>query len=45
VIGRTITESSLARPQPLRARDGSPNVVFVVLDDVGYGQLSPFGDW
>jgi arylsulfatase A-like enzyme len=43
VIGRTITESSPAWPQPLRAREGSPNVVFVVLDDVGYGQLSSFG--
>ena len=40
VIGRTIAESSPAWPQPLRARDGSPNVLFVVLDDVGYGQLS-----
>jgi arylsulfatase A-like enzyme len=43
VIGRTIAESSPAWPQPLRAREGSPNVVFVVLDDVGYGQLSSFG--
>jgi arylsulfatase A-like enzyme len=43
VIGRTISESSPAWPQPLRARPGSPNVLFVVLDDVGYGQLSPFG--
>jgi hypothetical protein len=40
VIGRTVEESSPAWPAPLRARDGAPNVLFVVLDDVGYGQLS-----
>ena len=43
VIGRTVEESSPAWPAPLRARDGAPNVLFVVLDDVGYGQLSCFG--
>ncbi len=42
-IGRTVSESSPAWPKPLRAPEGSPNVVFVVLDDVGYGQLSAFG--
>jgi arylsulfatase len=43
VIGRTASESSPAWPAPIRARDGAPNVLFVVLDDVGYGQLSCFG--
>jgi arylsulfatase len=43
VIGRTVQESSPAWPAPLRARDGAPNVLFFVLDDVGYGQLSAFG--
>ena len=43
VIGRTVEESSPAWPAPIRARDGAPNVLFVVLDDVGYGQLSCFG--
>ena len=43
VIGRTTEESSPAWPTPVRARDGAPNVLFVVLDDVGYGQLSCFG--
>ena len=42
-IGRTVEESSPAWPAPIRARDGAPNVVFLVLDDVGYGQLSCFG--
>ena len=43
VIGRTTDESNPAWPQPLRARPGSPNVLFVVLDDTGYGQLSCYG--
>ena len=43
VIGRTTEESSPAWPEPPRARDGAPNVILFVLDDVGYGQLSSFG--
>lgn len=42
-IGRTVEESSPAWPTPISARDGAPNVIFFVLDDVGYGQLSSFG--
>ena len=43
VIGRTVQESSPAWPAPARAAEGAPNVLFFVLDDVGYGQLSCFG--
>jgi len=43
VIGRTVAESSPAWPEPLRAKEGSPNIIFFVLDDVGYGQMSAFG--
>ncbi len=43
IIGRTVDESTPAWPQPIRAREGAPNVLFFVLDDVGYGQLSCFG--
>ena len=43
VIGRTTEESSPAWPRPLRAEAGSPNVLFIVLDDVGYGQLGCYG--
>jgi arylsulfatase A-like enzyme len=43
VVGRTIEESRPAWPAPTRAREGAPNVLFFVLDDVGYGQLSSFG--
>lgn len=43
VIGRTVDESSPAWPAPVRAQEGAPNVLFFMLDDVGYGQLSCFG--
>ena len=42
-MGRTVEESTPAWPAPRRAREGAPNVLFFVLDDVGYGQLSSFG--
>jgi arylsulfatase len=43
VIGRTIDESSQAWPEPLRAREGTPNVVLIVQDDTGFGQLGCYG--
>ena len=43
VIGRTLDESSAAWPEPSRAKEGAPNVIFFVWDDVGYGQMSAFG--
>ena len=43
VIGRTTDESIPAWPQPVRALPGSPNVLFIVLDDVGFGQLGCYG--
>ncbi len=43
IIGRTLEESTPWWPEPVRARQGAPNVLYIVLDDVGYGQLSPFG--
>jgi hypothetical protein len=39
VIGRTTEESSPAWPEAPRPSEGAPNVLFFVLDDVGYGQL------
>jgi arylsulfatase len=42
-IGRTIVDSTRAWPVPKRARENAPNVLFYVLDDVGYAQLKPFG--
>jgi arylsulfatase A-like enzyme len=43
VVGRTADESSPAWPTVPRAPKGSPNVVFIVLDDTGFGQLQCFG--
>jgi arylsulfatase A-like enzyme len=42
-IGRTTDESSPAWPQPVRAVPESPNVLFIVLDDTGFGQLGCYG--
>jgi arylsulfatase len=42
-IGRTAGESVAAWPMPPRARDGAPNVLVILLDDVGFAQLSCFG--
>jgi arylsulfatase A-like enzyme len=43
VIGRTAEESSPAWPAPVRAAKGAPNVLFIVLDDTGYGNLGCYG--
>ena len=43
VIGRTADESSPAWPAPVRAPQGAPNVLFIVLDDTGFGQLGCYG--
>ncbi|WP_235300146.1 arylsulfatase [Synechococcus sp. GFB01] len=43
VIGRTADVSVPAWPRPNRAREGAPNVLFIVLDDTGFGQLGCYG--
>ncbi|ORB82837.1 arylsulfatase [Mycobacterium kansasii] len=43
VIGRTADESTPAWPALKRPAEGAPNVVFIVLDDTGYGHLGCFG--
>jgi arylsulfatase A-like enzyme len=43
VIGRTAEESTPAWPRPLRPAAGTPNVLWVVLDDTGFGQLGCYG--
>ena len=43
VVGRTFDTSEQAWPEPRRARAGAPNVLFIVLDDVGFGQLGCYG--
>lgn len=43
VIGRTFDVSSPAWPAPLRARAGAANVLFIILDDTGFGHLGCYG--
>ena len=43
VVGRTFDASEPAWPEPQRSREGAPNVLFIVLDDTGFGQIGCFG--
>ncbi|MBA2327935.1 MAG: arylsulfatase [Actinobacteria bacterium] len=42
-VGRTIAQSSAWFAPVTRPPDGAPNVVVIVLDDLGFGQLGCFG--
>ena len=42
-IGRYTSESTPWWPDPPKPAPGSPNVVFVMLDDVGFGHLGCYG--
>jgi arylsulfatase len=42
-IGRTWRESEPWRPPHAAAPEGAPNVLFIVLDDVGYSDLGCYG--
>ncbi len=43
VMGRTFEVSTPAWPMPPRAKDGAPNVLFIILDDTGFGQIGCYG--
>jgi arylsulfatase len=42
-VGRTLAESKEWWPEPVKAPKGAPNVVWILLDDVGYGAAGTFG--
>lgn len=42
-VGRTLAESTEWWPEPVKAPAGAPNIVWILLDDVGFGASSPFG--
>ncbi|WP_254663243.1 sulfatase-like hydrolase/transferase [Haladaptatus sp. W1] len=42
-IGRTYDESEAWWPEPTRAPEDAPNVLMIVLDDVGFGQIGCYG--
>ena len=43
VVGKTLAESKEWWPQGVKPPAGSPNVVWILLDDVGFGASSAFG--
>jgi len=43
VVGRTLAESKEWWPEPVKPPAGSPNVVWILLDDVGFGAAGTFG--
>jgi arylsulfatase len=43
VVGKTLAQSKEWWPEPVTAPKGAPNVVWILLDDVGYGASSAFG--
>src|SRR5262249_21970736 len=43
-VGRTWQDSDPPQfPQPVQAPKGAPNVLLILIDDVGFGQFSTFG--
>ena len=43
VVGRTLAESKEWWPEPAKAPAGAPNVVWILIDDVGFGAAGTFG--
>jgi arylsulfatase A-like enzyme len=43
VVGKTLADSKEWWPEPVKAPAGAPNVVWILLDDVGFGAAHAFG--
>src|ERR1700732_1078612 len=43
VVGKTLADSKEWWPDPVKAPAGAPNIIWIILDDVGYGASGPFG--
>jgi len=42
-IGKTVAESTPDWPVRAKAPKGAPNIVWIVIDDIGFGHISSFG--
>jgi phosphoglycerol transferase MdoB-like AlkP superfamily enzyme len=42
-IGETLKDSTPSYPPPLKPPPGAPNVLVIMLDDVGFGHTSTYG--
>lgn len=42
-IGKTFADSRQDYPQPVQSPAGAPNVVLILIDDLGFGHPSTFG--
>ncbi|MDB4901300.1 MAG: sulfatase [Mucilaginibacter sp.] len=43
VVGKTLADSKESWTAPIKAPKGAPNVLWIILDDVGFGASSTFG--
>jgi arylsulfatase A-like enzyme len=43
VVGKTLADSKEWWPEPVKAPKGAPNVIWIILDDVGFGASGTFG--
>ena len=42
-VGKTLAQSKEWWPDPVKPPSGSPNIIWLLLDDVGFGASSTFG--